>query len=87
MFTGFQSIDVTRIPQSSADAECPSIAIVLRLVATAKERLASGGSQSAPETVTAMISGLNAVAARVTPLQRGCTGGSLPATSGHPPLA
>lgn len=84
---GFQSIDVTRIPQSSADAECPSIAVVLGLVATAKERLASGGSQFAPEKIPALVSALNAVAARVAPLQRGCAGGSLPATSGHPLLA
>jgi tetratricopeptide (TPR) repeat protein len=69
---GFQSIDVTRVPQSSADAECPSIAVVLQLIATAKERLASGGSRIAPETVPAIAAALNAVAERVAPLQRGC---------------
>lgn len=68
----FESLDLSRVPKSSKDPECPSIATVLRLVATANERLASGGNKFAPETLPAIAAALNTVAARVAPLQHGC---------------
>lgn len=68
----FSSIDVTRVPRSGGDPECPSIATALRLVATAKERLASGGDKFAPETAPAIVGALQNVAVRLAPLQRGC---------------
>jgi hypothetical protein len=77
-FGSFESIDISRIPASNDDLECPSIATVLHLVAIANARLASGGDRVAAETIPAIKAALDTVAVRVAPLQRGCLGGSSP---------
>ena len=77
-FGTFQSIDISRIPATTDDLESASIATVLHLVAIANARLASGGNKVVPETVPAIRSALDTVAARVAPLHRGCTRGSSP---------